>query len=107
MMQKGLAWLVIATLVLQVGSAVAAPPGTSAPGAASGDATRTMGGEVTTINESRGTLTLKIADGEVDLRLPPAAVKGIKKGDRVVVRLAVHDAGPAGAPKRPPAPKGR
>ena len=106
-MRNGLAWLVVGAFVVHVGTAFAAPPAPSksAPEMAR-DETRTTRGEVTTINESRGTFTLKTADGEHDLRLPPTAVKGIKKGDHVVVRLVVHEAGAAGAPKRGPAAKG-
>jgi hypothetical protein len=86
-----MAWLVVGAFVFHVGAALAAPP---TPG--SGDGARTVRGEVSTVDASRGTLTLKTADGVLDLRFPPAAVKGIRKGDHVVVRLAVVP-GPADA----------
>jgi hypothetical protein len=95
-MRQGVKWLVVGAFVFHVGAALAAPP---AP--APGEAGRTVRGEVSTVNESRGTLTIKTADGELDLRFPPAAVKGLRKGDHIVVRLAVV-AGP-GHPRHAPA----
>ena len=105
-MRSILAWCLAGALLLQAGAALAAPPAAGKGATAADEATRTMRGEVMTVNEARGALTLKTAEGELDLRLPPTAIRGIKKGDRVVVRVVVHEAGSTAAPKRAPAPKG-
>jgi hypothetical protein len=56
-----------------------------------------MMGEVTKIDESKGSLTLKTDEGELDLHFPPTALRGIKEGDRVEVQLAIRPAGATGA----------
>ncbi|MBI4012447.1 MAG: hypothetical protein HY359_09085 [Candidatus Rokubacteria bacterium] len=85
MRRRVLAWFLAGGCMLAVGSALAAPPG--APGV---EGPRTVRGEVTRVNEARGTMTLKTSDGDVELQLPPATVKGVRKGDRLTVRLGVH-----------------
>jgi hypothetical protein len=52
----------------------------------------TMEGEVTRIDQTKGTLSLKTADGTMDLHFPPSALANIKKGDRVAVELALKPA---------------
>ena len=92
MRRRVLAWFLAGGCMLAVGSALAAPPGApaGAPGAPGVEGPRTVRGEVTRVNEARGTMTLKTSDGDVELQLPPATVKGVRKGDRLTVRLAVH-----------------
>jgi hypothetical protein len=94
-----MAGVVAAACVVAIGLAVAAPPGGPAglPGMAGAEPSRTVRGEVSRVNEVRGTLTIKTAGGDVELQLPPSAVKGIRKGDRLTVRLAVRGAAPARA----------
>jgi len=85
-----LVWLVVSVVLVSAGASMAAPPG-AGPGAA-GDGPRLMRGEVTKISEAKGTLMLKTADGDLELQLPPSAVKGIKKGDHLTVRIGVRSA---------------
>jgi hypothetical protein len=92
-----LTWFVVGGLALASLPVAAAPPhgGATAPAEAmpaAPDRHHSVRGEVTSINEARGTLTLKTSDGDVDLRLPGDAIKGIKKGDRVTVSLVVKRA---------------
>jgi hypothetical protein len=72
---------------------------TSAKPAAAGNlrGQHRMMGEVTKIDESKGSLTLKTDEGELDLHFPPTALRGIKEGDRVEVQLAIRPAGATGA----------
>jgi len=58
-----------------------------------------MMGEVTKLDASKGMLTLKTDEGDMDLHFPPSALQGIKEGDRVEVQLAIRPASgsPAGA----------
>ena len=102
MRRRVLAWFLAGGCMLAAGSVLAAPPGApfGAPGV---DGLRTVRGEVTRVNEARGTMTLKTREGDVELQLPPATVKGIRKGDRLTVRLGVHPgAGAAGVRSEAP-----
>ncbi len=56
-----------------------------------------MVGEVTKIDEAKGMVTLKTDEGELDLHFPPAALKGVKEGDRVEIQLSMRPAAAAGA----------
>jgi len=70
----------------------------ASPSMAGGDfvARHTMTGEVTRIDANKGTLTLKTAEGNLDLHFPPSALSNVKKGDRVSVELAMKpEGGPA------------
>jgi len=59
-------------------------------------ARHTMTGEVTRIDAKKGTMTLKTAEGNLDLHFPPSALSAVKKGDRVTVELAMKpEGGPA------------
>jgi hypothetical protein len=89
-------WLLAGTLVLSGSAALAgAPGGSAAEPAANGP--RLVRGEVARVNEAKGTLTLKTTQGDVEVQLPPAVVKGLRKGDRLTVRLAVHPGATAAA----------
>jgi Cu/Ag efflux protein CusF len=55
-----------------------------------------MMGEVTRIDAAKGMVTLKTDEGDMDLHFPPAALQGIKEGDRVEVQLAIRPAAAAG-----------
>lgn len=92
-----------------------APAGTPAPGTSGGDTSspaaspatgttasadfsgrHTMEGEVTRIDQKKGHVTLKTAEGNMDLHFPPSALQNVKKGDRISVELAMKPAGQAG-----------
>jgi Cu/Ag efflux protein CusF len=51
-----------------------------------------MTGEVTKLDAAKGMVTLKTDEGDMDLHFPPAALQGIKEGDRVEVQLAIRPA---------------
>ena len=82
------------------------PPGTPSTGASS-SATHTMAGsadftgrhtmegEVVKVDAKKGHLTLKTAEGNMDLHFPPSALQQVKKGDRIAVELAMKPAGSA------------
>jgi hypothetical protein len=59
----------------------------------------TMEGEVTRIDPSKGTMSLKTAEGTMDLHFPPSALANIKKGDRVAVELALRPSGGSASPR--------
>jgi len=49
-----------------------------------------MSGEVTKIDNAKGTFSLKTAEaGTLDLHVPPSALANVKKGDRLSVEIAV------------------
>jgi hypothetical protein len=49
-----------------------------------------MTGQVTKIDNTKGTFSLKTAEaGTLDLHVPPPALAGIKRGDTVAVEIAV------------------
>ena len=78
----------------KAGDTTAASPST----AAGGDfvARHTMTGEVTRVDANKGKLTLKTAEGNLDLHFPPSTLSNVKKGDRVTVELAMKpEGGPA------------
>jgi hypothetical protein len=50
----------------------------------------TMTGEVTKINQRKGTFSLKTADGTLDLHAPPDVLANVKKGDQMAVEIAVR-----------------
>jgi hypothetical protein len=58
-----------------------------------------MTGEVTKVDAAKGTMSLKTAEGDMDLHFPPSALQGIKEGDRVEVQLAIRPAAAAGQMK--------
>jgi hypothetical protein len=63
----------------------------------SGDFTgrHTMEGEVVRIDQRKGHVTLKTAEGNMQLHFPPSALAQVKKGDRMAVELAMKPAGSA------------
>ncbi len=80
------------------GSDPAAAPRTDAAGEFMGR--HTMEGEVTRIDQDKGTLSLKTAEGTMDLHFPPSALADVKAGDRVAVELAIKpDAGGSASPR--------
>jgi hypothetical protein len=65
----------------------------------------TMEGEVTRVDPTKGTMSLKTAEGTMDLHFPPSALANVKKGDRVAVELALKPAtGPSASPRTEQAP---
>jgi hypothetical protein len=82
-------------------AAVVLSAGTAAGGGAteSRDGQRRVRGEVVWIDEARGSLTLKTGEGSATaLHLPPGALRGFRKGDTLMLELAV-DRTPARATK--------
>jgi hypothetical protein len=59
----------------------------------------TMDGEVTRIDQSKGTLSLKTAEGTMDLHFPPRALANIKKGDQIAVELALKPSAGSASPR--------
>jgi hypothetical protein len=54
-----------------------------------------MEGQVTSVDQKKGHLKLKTAEGTMELHFPPSALAGVKKGDRIAVELAMKPAGSA------------
>ncbi len=89
------------------------PAGKNEPAASpkteAGDFTgrHTMEGEVTRIDQNKGTVSVKTAEGTLDLHFPPSALANIKKGDRVSVELALKQemSGGTMSPRSQAAPK--
>jgi hypothetical protein len=75
---KASTWVVALALLLAAGAACAAP------GSGGGEPAHTLRGEVATVDEARGMVTVKLA---------PSALKTLKKGDHVTVRLAGEHSG--------------
>jgi hypothetical protein len=51
----------------------------------------TMTGEVTKIDASKGTFSLRTSEaGTLELHAPPSALSGVKTGDRMTVEIAVR-----------------
>jgi hypothetical protein len=87
-----------------MGSEQRSPTGsgaTSGSGAASGTAAtagfvgtpHTMSGTVKDIDQEEGKLTVDAEGKELDLHFPKSAIQNLKKGDRVMVQLAIRPAG--------------
>jgi hypothetical protein len=53
----------------------------------------TMEGEVTAVDQAKGTMTLKTGEGSLNLHFPPSALANVKKGDHVAVELALKPSG--------------
>jgi hypothetical protein len=58
-----------------------------------------MMGEVTKVDATKGTVSLKTDEGDMDLHFPPSALQGIKEGDRVEVQMAIRPAAGSAASK--------
>jgi hypothetical protein len=50
----------------------------------------TMTGEVTKVDQNKGTFSLKTGEGTLDLHAPPSALAGVKRGDQMSVEIAVR-----------------
>lgn len=102
-----------AALVFSAAPALAGGEGKSAAGGSdqyktaaprtegAGDFTgrHTMEGEVTRVDPTKGILSVRTAEGTMDLHFPPSALTNVKKGDRVAVELALKP--PMGASASP------
>ena len=87
MTRQALMGVALAAVALSAGAAVADPAGSGSDGR---DGHRRIRGEVIWIDEARGSLTLKTGGGgSVALHLPPGAVKGLRKGDRLMLEVEV------------------
>jgi len=49
-----------------------------------------MTGTVTKVNADKGTFSLKTTEGTLDLHAPPSALAGVKKGDQMMVEIAIR-----------------
>jgi hypothetical protein len=70
-----------------------APSVSGGTGASDFTGRHTMTGEVTRVDQKKGELKLKTAEGMLDLHFPPSALSNVKKGDRVSVELALKPEG--------------
>lgn len=86
----------------------AASPATGGSTLASADwsGRHTMEGEVTRIDQKKGTVSVKTAEGTLDLHFPPRAISTLKKGDRVAVEMALKPEGGAASPATGKSPSG-
>lgn len=77
----------------------------ASPHMASADFTgrHTMEGEVTKVDANKGHVTLKTAEGNMDLHFPASALSNVKKGDRMSVELALKPMGSASKSNGSPA----
>jgi hypothetical protein len=87
-MHNAMPWMVAGALMLA---------GVGAEAGQAGPPPRAVKAEVATVDENRGTVTLRLA---------PEVVKGLRKGDHVVIRVAgaqkpAAEAKPAAGPKSP------
>jgi hypothetical protein len=65
-----------------------------------------MEGEVTKVDQNKGTLSLKTAEGTLYLHFPPSALANVKKGDHVTVELAMKPStGGSASPRSEGTPK--
>jgi hypothetical protein len=60
-------------------------------------------GEITNVNKDTGMLSLKTAEGDLQLAFPPSAVNKLNKGDEVSVEMAIKTL-PKAEPKTPAKP---
>jgi hypothetical protein len=76
--------------VLLLVSPVMAQSPTPAPAATRPDAgdRLTVDGEVTKVDAKKGWIDVKTRDGRMTLHFPPAALEGVKVGDRVSIEVA-------------------
>lgn len=61
----------------------------------------TLTGEVRSVDERTGAITVATTTGIVELRYPPEAVRNLRPGDHVVARLALMSTGPDGGAGTP------
>lgn len=57
----------------------------------------TMTGEVTAIDQKTGMVSLKTPEGTLQLHFPPAALQGVKQGERITIELGLREPGQASA----------
>ena len=74
---------------------VSTPSASPATASADFSGRHTMEGEVVSVDQKKGHVTLKTAEGNMQLHFPPSALQQVKKGDRVSVELAMKPAGSA------------
>jgi len=53
--------------------------------------THTMRGKVLSVDQQKGTVSLKSADGTFNLHFPPPALKDVQKGDQVIVQMGLRE----------------
>jgi hypothetical protein len=75
-------WLATAILTIQIVGAPAWAATAKLQGAHS------MTGTVTMIDHATGMLTLKTAEGDLNLHFPPSTVQKLKQGDTITVHLS-------------------
>jgi hypothetical protein len=75
-------WLATAILVMQIVGA----PAWAATAKVQGK--HSMTGTVTMIDHTTGMLTLKTAEGDLNLHFPPSTVQKLKEGDTITVHLS-------------------
>jgi len=63
-----------------------------------------LSGEVTGIDNGRGTVRIRTDAGEMDLPLPPGGLGNIRVGDRLDVRIELRPSAASPTPPTPPTP---
>jgi osmotically-inducible protein OsmY len=53
--------------------------------------THTMRGEVVSVDQQKGLVSLKSESGTYDLHFPPSALKDVEKGDKVTVQMGLRE----------------
>ena len=76
-------------VLLLVSPVMAQPPTQAAATTPSAAGERlVVDGEVTKVDAKKGWIDVKTRDGRMTLRFPPAALEGVKVGDRVSIEVA-------------------
>jgi osmotically-inducible protein OsmY/sporulation protein YlmC with PRC-barrel domain len=68
-----------------------APPQQAARAGQEPAGQRTITGEVVSVDQPKGKLTLKTGERTLDLRLPPSALQNVSRGDRLTLEVAALD----------------
>jgi ferric-dicitrate binding protein FerR (iron transport regulator) len=58
-------------------------------------------GTVKSVNDKSGKLVVETAEGQVNVKLPPDAVQGIKEGDPVTISVGLVKPPPSASPTSP------
>lgn len=62
-------------------------------------------GTVKSVSQKSGKLVVETPEGQVNVKLPPDAVQGIKKGDPVTLSVGLVKPPPSASPQTPPRTK--
>ena len=82
---------VIATALLSYGGVAASAQTAATPKAGQHE----VEGEVTRVDAKKGWVHVKTSEGTMIVHFPPSDLQDLRKGDTVMVRMALKDNGPA------------